>query len=254
MRKWFIEEGEYVMKDLKKKCMKWGMLLLLLICGGFAVTNCKVVTVQAESQSRSFRVNGRTYIEKQNIGYYSSTALYQKVSGRTRQVAKISKFLRYRFSYGKKLYFSGGGEGTPCVTYTYTIGRKGFKLERNNMMLTEHRGRYAVGYITLAGDPSPSQLCFYNLARKKMTKLGRGCDIQFIGNKIYYASVYNKNIMQIVRRNANCSGKKVLKTVRENNKKYVITFMGITNSHSAWYYSYAPYPYGGPWKRKTVRF
>ena len=238
------------MKNLKRRYMKWGMLLLLLICGGFALMNCKVVTVQAES--RSFKVNGRTYIEKTSTGYYSNTVLYQKVSGRTRQVAKISKYLRYRFSYGKKLYFSAGGEGTQCLTYTYTIGQKGFKLERKNMMLTEHRGRYAIGYITLAGDPSPSDLCFYDLTRKKMTKLGRGCDIQFIGNKIYYASVRNKYTMQIIRRNASGGGKKVLKTVREN-KKYILTYMKITNSHSAWYDSYSPYSYSS-WRRKTVKF
>ena len=118
------------------------------------------------------------------------------------------------------------------------------------MMLTERRGKYAVGYITVAGDPSPSQLCFYNIASRKMTKLGRGCSIRFIGNKIYYASVYNKYTMQIVRRNANSSGKKVLKTVRENKNRN-LTYMEITNSHEAWYYSYSSY---SPWVKKTIRF
>ncbi len=50
------------MKNLKRKCKKWGMLLLLLVCAGFVVANCKVVTVRAET--RTFKVNGRIYIEK----------------------------------------------------------------------------------------------------------------------------------------------------------------------------------------------
>lgn len=236
------------MKNLKRKCKKWGMFFLLLVCVGFVITNCKVVTVQAATWT--FKVNGRTYIEKHSEGGYYDTVLYQKVSGRTRQVAKTSNWIRYRFSYGGKMYFTGGGEGRTCLTYTYTIGQKGFKLERKNMLLTEHRGRYAIGYITQAGDPSPSQLCFYNIASRKMTKLGRGCSIRFIGNKIYYASVYNKYTMQIVTRNANGSGKKVLKTVRENKNRN-LTYMEITNSHEAWYYSYSSY---SPWVKKTIRF
>lgn len=238
----------YEVKNLKRKCKKWGMLLLLLVCAGFVVANCKVVTVRAET--RTFKVNGRIYIEKHSEGGNYDTILYQKVSGHTRQVAKISKYLTYRFSYGKEMYFSGGMGNVPCSTYTYINGQNGFRLKRTNMMLTERRGKYAVGYITVAGDPSPSQLCFYNIASRKMTKLGRGCSIRFIGNKIYYASVYNKYTMQIVRRNANSSGKKVLKTVRENKNRN-LTYMEITNSHEAWYYSYSSY---SPWFKKTIRF
>lgn len=40
------------MKDLKKKCMKSGMLLvLLLILGCICTTNCKITTVQAASST-----------------------------------------------------------------------------------------------------------------------------------------------------------------------------------------------------------
>lgn len=56
--------------------------------------------------------------------------------------------------------------------------------------------------------------------------------------------------MQIVTRNANGSGKKVLKTVRENKNRN-LTYMEITNSHEAWYYSYSSY---SPWVKKTIRF
>lgn len=94
----------YEVKNLKRKCKKWGMLLLLLVCAGFVVANCKVVTVRAET--RTFKVNGRIYIEKHSEGGNYDTILYQKVSGHTRLVAKISKYLTYRFSYEKEMYFA----------------------------------------------------------------------------------------------------------------------------------------------------
>lgn len=236
------------MKDTKKKHLKLWMLLLLLILGSFALTNVRATTVQASS--RTFKSNGRTYMEKHNDNTLN-TVLYQKVSGRYKQVAKSSRYLWYRFSYGKKLYFSEVVDGGPCRTYTYTAGKKGFKLEYRNMMLTDHRGRYAIGHITVAGDPSPSLLCCYDLARKKMTRLGRGCDIKFIGNKIYYAYSYNQNTMQVIRRNANGSGKKVLKTIKEK-KNYVLTYMFVDSPHKVRYYSYKKG--GGNWTLKTVRF
>ena len=111
-----------------------------------------------------------------------NTVLYQKVSGRYKQVAKSSRYLIYRFSYGKKLYFSSaddegdehiygartsvlqtrigqfgdtgfqlfpGLRGITGITCTYTKGKNGFKLERSKMVLTERSGRYAVGYICM---------------------------------------------------------------------------------------------------------
>lgn len=236
------------MKDTKKKHLKLWMLLLLMIFGSFVAVNGNTTTVQASSYT--VKSNGRIYLEKHN-DYSHNTVLYQKVSGRYRQVAKSSNWIRYRFSYGKKMYFTSGGEGSACITYTYTVGKKGFKLERRNMMLTDHRGRYAIGYITLAGDPSPSTLCCYDLVRKKMTRLGRGCDIKFIGNKIYYAYSYNRNTMQVIRRNANGSGKKVLKTIR-GRKNYILTYMFVDSPHKVRYDSYKKGGFG--WSRKTVRF
>lgn len=44
-----------------------------------------------------------------------NTVLYQKVSGRYKQVAKSSTYLIYRFSYGKKLYFSSADDETSDI-------------------------------------------------------------------------------------------------------------------------------------------
>ena len=71
------------------------------------------------------------------------------VSGRYKQVAKSSRYLIYRFSYGKKLYFSSADDEGTGITCTYTKGKNGFKLERSKMVLTERSGRYAVGYICM---------------------------------------------------------------------------------------------------------
>lgn len=78
-----------------------------------------------------------------------NTVLYQKVSGGYKQVAKSSRYLIYRFSYGKKLYFSSADDEGTGITCTYTKGKNGFKLERSKMVLTERSGRYAVGYICM---------------------------------------------------------------------------------------------------------
>lgn len=58
-----------------------------------------------------------------------NTVLYKKVSGRYKQVAKSSRYLIYRFSYGKKLYFSSADDEGTDITCTYTKGKNGFKLE-----------------------------------------------------------------------------------------------------------------------------
>lgn len=90
------------MKNTKRKHLKLCLLLLFMVLGCFAITNVRTTTVQASS--RTFKSNGRTYMEKHNDNTLN-TVLYQKVSGRYKQVAKSSTYLIYRFSYGKKLYF-----------------------------------------------------------------------------------------------------------------------------------------------------
>ena len=95
------------MKNTKRKHLKLCLLLLIMVLGCFAITNVRTTTVQASSWT--FKSNGRTYMEKHNDNTLN-TVLYQKVSGRYKQVAKSSRYLIYRFSYGKKLYFSSADD------------------------------------------------------------------------------------------------------------------------------------------------
>ncbi len=110
------------MKNTKRKHLKLCLLLLFMVLGCFAITNVRTTTVQASS--RTFKSNGRTYMEKHNDNTLN-TVLYQKVSGRYKQVAKSSTYLIYRFSYGKKLYFSSADDETsdiPGVIFEHFLG------------------------------------------------------------------------------------------------------------------------------------
>ena len=110
------------MKNTKRKHLKLCLLLLFMVLGCFAITNVRTTTVQASS--RTFKSNGRTYMEKHNDNTLN-TVLYQKVSGRYKQVAKSSRYLIYRFSYGKKLYFSSADDETsdiPWVIFEHFLG------------------------------------------------------------------------------------------------------------------------------------
>ena len=100
--------------------MKLCLLLLFMVLGCFAITNVRTTTVQASS--RTFKSNGRTYMEKHNDNTLN-TVLYQKVSGRYKQVAKSSRYLIYRFSYGKKLYFSSADDESVIYTQQVQKGR-----------------------------------------------------------------------------------------------------------------------------------
>lgn len=109
------------MKNTKRKHLKLCLLLLFMVLGCFAITNVRTTTVQASS--RTFKSNGRTYMEKHNDNTLN-TVLYQKVSGRYKQVAKSSTYLIYRFSYGKKLYFSSADDETsdiPGVIFSHPL-------------------------------------------------------------------------------------------------------------------------------------
>ena len=87
-----------------------------------------------------------------------------------------------------------------------------------------------------------------NLSSGKITRLGKGCDIKFIGGKIYYASSVNSYTMQIIRRNANGSEKKVLKTIKTSRKNR-LTYVGNITKHSA-----RCYIVGNQWVVKTIRW
>ena len=110
------------MKNTKRKHLKLCLLLLFMVLGCFAITKVRTTTVQASS--RTFKSNGRTYMDKHNDNTLN-TVLYQKVSGRYKQVAKSSTYLIYRFSYGKKLYFSSADDETsdiPGVIFEHFLG------------------------------------------------------------------------------------------------------------------------------------
>lgn len=134
------------MKNTKRKHLKLCLLLLFMVLGCFAITNVRTTTVQASS--RTFKSNGRTYMEKHNDNTLN-TVLYQKISGTLQTGCEIVKISHYRFSYGKKLYFSSADDEGTGITCTYTKGKNGFKLERSKMVLTERSGRYEVGYICM---------------------------------------------------------------------------------------------------------
>ena len=117
------------MKNTKRKHLKLCLLLLFMVLGCFAITNVRTTTVQASS--RTFKSNGRTYMEKHNDNTLN-TVLYQKVSGRYKQVAKSSRYLIYRFSYGKKLYFSSADDETsdiPGVIFEHFLGMRKNSIE-----------------------------------------------------------------------------------------------------------------------------
>lgn len=223
----------------KKNLILAGIFMILLLVG----VSLRPSTVKADSGT--FRVNGRTYYISNDM---YSTVLYQKTGYNYRLVASIGKNMNYKFSYGNKLYFSGGGEWTSCYTYSYTVGKKGFNRV-GSFFLKSHRGRYAIGYMDIAGDPSPSSLCMFNLSSRKITRIGKGCDIKFIGNKIYYAAVKNKYTMQIIRRNANGSGKRVVKTIK-TSRNNSLTYVGNITEHSVKCYIISK----AGWKIKIVRF
>ena len=78
--------------------MKLCLLLLFMVLGCFAITNVRTTTVQASS--RTFKSNGRTYMEKHNDNTLN-TVLYQKVPDvtnrlRNRQDISSTDFLMER--------------------------------------------------------------------------------------------------------------------------------------------------------------
>lgn len=231
------------MKKVKWKQKKVFMTLVLVMVLMLVGTGVNPQTVKASS--RTFRTNGKTYRVKSD---WNNTSLYRKDGNKYKKVASTKKYLTYAFSYKNKLYFSGGVGGGSGFTYAYTTGKKGFKKVAS-AQLTSHKGKYAVGYSMSSEGLNPSYLCIYNLSSgKKIKKLGSGYDIKFIGNKIYYASWKNSHTVQIIRRNANGGGKKILKTIRASGSNIISNVRDITK-HSATYTVM-----GGTWVIKKARF
>ena len=81
------------MKNTKRKHLKLCLLLLFMVLGWFAITNVRTTTVQASS--RTFKSNGRTYMEKHN----DNTLKYDREPftvevGNTEDIDKIADILR----------------------------------------------------------------------------------------------------------------------------------------------------------------
>ena len=150
------------------------LFVLFNVCIAF-----KPSTVHAYSQSQTFNANGKTFTVVLSSNNGVTTTLYQKVSGHYKQVARTSKCIgRYCFSYGKKIYFTIGG--TNCFTYTYTIGKKKYKFEKN-IYLIDHRGKYAIekmlkncGFVPQPPIDASAVANCVNLVKGICTYLGRG--------------------------------------------------------------------------------
>ena len=105
------------------------LIILLIPTGIYFTVRTRFLPIRlfpdmVQASSRTFKSNGRTYMEKHNDNTLN-TVLYQKVSGRYKQVAKSSRYLIYRFSYGKKLYFSSADDETsdiPWVIFEHFLG------------------------------------------------------------------------------------------------------------------------------------
>ena len=81
------------MKNTKRKHLKLCLLLLFMVLGCFAITNVRTTTVQASS--RTFKSNGKTYMEKHN----DNTLKYDREPftvevGNTEDIDKIADILR----------------------------------------------------------------------------------------------------------------------------------------------------------------
>ena len=142
---------------------------------------------------------------------------------------------------GNKLYFCVEDSGHYYDTYVYTIGKSGFRKEKNNLKLIGRKGKYAIAYIHEATDVAPNRYCLYNLSSKRCQYLGEGYGIRYFGKNIYYVRSYkNMKRAQVIRCSYNGSKRKVLKTLKSSWDMIGFRFV---NKHKVWYHIYRSYPY-----------
>ena len=208
-----MKERNMIKSYLKK------FLTVLLAVALVLSSGAPAMEVQAGSDTTVIRSNGRTFYLKtyRRKDYREKACLYQQTSKGKKLVAKTGYSyygMSYAFSYDKKLYFNYQ-ESDNIKVYSYTIGKSGFKRERNNLLLLKRYGSYALGYSAFPRDISPKTICIYNLRTKKVKVLGKVYDPKFIDCKIYYAKL-SKDLKTayIMRCNPNGSGQKVLKKIR----------------------------------------
>lgn len=188
----------------------------------------------------TIRAKGRTYylsIEF-NRSYQMRSRLYQKTSSGKKVVAATGfaneNRLEYVGTYGNKLYFSYK-YNTRIRTYSYTIGKSGFKLENGSLYLEAMRGTYAYGYRKIPEDNSPVKLYVYNVVTRRSAYIGLGyfSDAKYIDGKIYYMRYSDRyRTAYIMRCNPNGSGKQILKVLKN---KYPMFVFSVGKNRATYY-------------------
>ena len=219
-------------KIIKKICIALMASVLMVLL---------TIPIHADSINyTTIRAKGRTYYLsiEYNSAYQMRSRLYQQTSNGKKVVASTGfaneNRLEYIGTYGSKLYFSYK-YNTNIRTYSYTIGKSGFKLENGSLYLEAMRGVYAYGYRKIPDDNSPRKLYAYNVVTKKFAYLGIGyfSDEKYINGKIYYVKYANHyKTAYIMRCNPNGTGRKNLKTLKSRYPMYSFTI----GKNSADYY------------------
>lgn len=210
-------------KIIKKICIALVAAVLMTLMA---------VPVYADNvNTTTIRLKGRTYylVTEYNRAYNTRSRLLQKTSKGNKAVA-VTKYsgqqrMEYVGTYGNKIYFNYA-YGKTLRTYTYTVGKQGFKLETGGLYLEGIRGRYAYGYTWVPEDNTPRKLCVYDLAAKATTYIGLGyfSDSNYINGKIYYVRYSNQyRTAYIMRCNPDGTGKKILKTLKSRYPMYSFT-------------------------------
>ena len=233
---------------MKKNKKLWNYGIVLCSVLFFLLMLGSSTPVKASSQTTVINTNGKTfYLVTNEAGYsYKNVSkLYLKTYYGNKLVASMSydgnAGISYSLNYGNKLYFCVEDSGHYYDTYVYTIGKSGFRKEKNNLKLIGRKGKYAIAYIHEATDVAPNRYCLYNLSSKRCQYLGEGYGIRYFGKNIYYVRSYkNMKRAQVIRYSYNGSKRKVLKTLKSSWDMIGFRFV---NKHKVWYHIYRSYPY-----------
>ena len=242
---------------IRKKSLCSGTILFLSVFLLFLVFTVR--PVKAYSNTTIISVKGKTFYlveQSSRTQYKNITKLYQRTNYGNKLVASINYSgnagITYSLNYENKMYFCVEESGLYYNTYTYTIGKKGFRKERNGLKLIDRRGKYAIAYIHEATDVAPNRYCLYNLSSKKSQSVGYGYGIRFIGKQIYYVkSSWDMKQAQIIRCNYNGSGKRVLKRMKSSWNMHGFRFI---NAHKVQYHISSNYKQPYMIANKTVKF
>lgn len=236
-------QEERAMKKIRSMTKFMAAVVLALVV---ATVSVPAVPVQAaKSTTKTIKAGGNTYylVNREQNGRFRSR-LYLKTSSGNKMVAGTSysySTMVYKFNYTNKLYFSYGADGI-YNTYTYTIGRSGFYRARKGLDLVARYRNYGIGYTVQATDIGPDSLCLFRFKDNKVKNLGKGYDIRYFNNKVYYVLVSrNQKLAKVMRCNPDGTSKKTLRTIRSNYQMFnfrfknahKVTFTAITGSGSS---------------------